>query len=68
MAKRIFAWAMLAGFVILMLNLIIFRYYWQLSMFIYLIIFFAFIFTNGKLSPDETSKKPDDDNRGAFNR
>ena len=49
MKKRIFAWVLLAGFVLLLLNLIVFRFYWQLSMVVYLIIMFAFLFTNGRL-------------------
>lgn len=58
MAKRIFAWIMLAGFVMLILNLIVFRYYWQLSMAVYLIIFFAFIFTSGKLFQSKDTDEP----------
>lgn len=49
MKRRIFAWALLAGFIFLILNLIVFRVYWQLSMAAYLVIVFAFLLTNGKL-------------------
>lgn len=49
MKRRIFAWVLLAGFVLLILNLIVFRFYWQVSMVAYLVIVFAFILTNGKL-------------------
>jgi len=49
MKRKIIAWILLAGFVLLILNLIIFRIYWQVSMVIYLVIVFAFILTNGKL-------------------
>lgn len=48
MKRRIFAWVLLVGFVLLLLNLIVFRIYWQLSMVVYLIILFAFLFTNGR--------------------
>lgn len=46
MLRRITAWVLLAGFLFLILNLIVLRYYWQLSMVIYLIIVFIFILTN----------------------
>lgn len=49
MKRRIFAWILLAGFILLILNLIVFRVYWQLSMVAYLVIVFAFLLTNGKL-------------------
>ncbi|MGE5615095.1 MAG: hypothetical protein ACM3XR_11900 [Bacillota bacterium] len=49
MKKRIIAWILLAGFVLLLLNLIIFRFYWQLSMIVYIVIVIAFVMTNGKL-------------------
>lgn len=49
MKRRIFAWGILIGFVLLLLNLIVFRFYWQLSMVVYLVIVFAFLLTNGKL-------------------
>jgi membrane protein implicated in regulation of membrane protease activity len=49
MKKRIIAWILLAGFVMLLLNLIVFRFYWQLSMVVYIIIVIVFILTNGKL-------------------
>jgi uncharacterized membrane protein YhaH (DUF805 family) len=49
MTKRIIAWILLAGFVMLLLNLIVFRFYWQLSMAVYIIIFIAFVLTNGRL-------------------
>lgn len=65
MKKRIFAWVLLAGFVLLILNLIVFRFYWQLSMVVYLIIIFAFLFSNGKLfhtqDPDKYNSISDDD-------
>jgi len=46
--RRIIAWILLAAFVLLILNLILFKVYWQLSMVIYLIVMFAFILTNKK--------------------
>lgn len=49
MKKRIFAWILLAGFVLLLLNLIVFKIHWQLSMAAYVIIVFAFLFANGNL-------------------
>lgn len=65
MKRRIFAWAILAGFILLLLNLIVFRFYWQLSMVVYLVIVVAFMLTNGKLvntqSEDEGSSFQESD-------
>ncbi len=57
MKKRIFAWVLLAGFVLLILNLFVFKFYWQLSMVVYLIIVFAFLLTNGKLVQTQNSNE-----------
>lgn len=65
--KRIFAWVLLVGFVLLILNLIVFRFYWQLSMVVYLVIVFAFLLTNGKLVKTKESDDPNSsDNRGKY--
>ena len=68
MKRRILAWAILIGFVLLLLNLIVFRFYWQLSMVVYLLIVFAFLLTNGKLvnnrTKDETSGFQESENDG----
>ncbi len=50
MKKRIFAWILLGGFVLLILNLLVIRLYWKESMVVYLIIVFAFVLTNGNLA------------------
>ena len=49
MKKRVIAWILLAGFVMLLLNLIVFRFYWQLSMVVYIIIVIVFVLTGGRL-------------------
>ena len=48
MKRRIIAWIVLAGFVLLLLNLIVFRFQWQLSLIAYVIIIFIYILTNGR--------------------
>jgi hypothetical protein len=48
MFKRIFAWILLVGFVLLLVNLIFFRYYWQVSLATYLTAAIYFVFTNKK--------------------
>jgi membrane protein implicated in regulation of membrane protease activity len=58
MKRGIFAWVLLAGFVLLILNLIVFRVYWQLSMVIYLIVMFAFLFTNGRFNAMNRQDEP----------
>lgn len=49
MKRRILAWVLLAGFVLLLLNIMFIRFYWQLSVMIYLIIAFAFLLYNSKV-------------------
>ncbi len=65
MRRRIFAWVLLAGFVLLFLNLIVFKFYWELSMVVYIVIVFAFMLTNGKLvrmdEKDDTHGNPGED-------
>jgi hypothetical protein len=55
MKRRIFAWVLLIGFLLLLLNLLVFRFYWQLSMVVYLIIGFAFLLTNGRFNTENRS-------------
>lgn len=50
MLKRIMAWVLLIGFVFLIFNIIVFGFYWQLSVIIYLVIAFGFLFTNRRES------------------
>ena len=57
MNKRVFAWILLIAFVLLLLNLLVFRVYWEFFMVVYIIIAFAFIFSKGKLfDQGETSE------------
>ncbi len=56
MLKRVLAWVLLAGFILLLLNIAIFQYYLPASIMIYLIIAIWFIFTNKPLP--SRKKKP----------
>lgn len=56
MLKRIMAWVLLVGFLFLILNLIVIRFYWQISMVIYLVIVFIFLFTNKKRSSSDNTE------------
>ncbi len=47
--KRILAWIILAGFVLLLLNMAIFHFYWQISAAVYVVIIIFFVLTNGKM-------------------
>lgn len=70
MIRRAIAWVLLLGFILLLLNLIVFRFYWQLSMGVYLIVVFTFIFTkkkvylqqNEKLNRDDSDRQQDSGN------
>ena len=58
MKKRIVAWILLAGFVLLLLNLFVFKVYLEFSLMVYIIIAFAFIITKGRLfSLDDVSEE-----------
>ncbi len=62
MNKRVFAWILLIAFVLLLLNILIFRVYWEFFMVVYIIILFAFIFSKGKLfEQEETSEHSEPD-------
>jgi hypothetical protein len=49
MAKRILAWVLLAGFVLLLLNISIFHIYTVPSFGIYVVIAIGFVFSKGRL-------------------
>ena len=57
MLRRLLAWISLIGFVALIINLLTFRFLWQLSIMIYIIIIVFFLLTNNKSkqrnNPDE---------------
>ncbi|NJD04005.1 MAG: nickel-dependent lactate racemase, partial [Ruminiclostridium sp.] len=57
MKRRIIAWIVLVGFILLLLNLIVFRYQLQLSLTAYIIIVFVNLLTNGRRQ--EQLKNPD---------
>jgi hypothetical protein len=48
MKRRIIAWCLLAGFVLLLANIIFIKFYWQASVYIYLIITLTFLFSGKK--------------------
>jgi len=48
MVKRVFAWILLIGFILLLINLIFFRYYWQVSLALYIAAAIYFIIFNNK--------------------
>ncbi len=50
MKRRIFAWVLLTAFVLLLLNIMFIKFYWQLSAVIYVIIAFGFLLYNNKLT------------------
>lgn len=45
MIKRVLAWILLIGFVLLIINLIFFRYYWQVSLALYIAAVLCFMFS-----------------------
>lgn len=56
MKRRIFAWVLLAGFALLLLNVMFIKFYWQLSMILYLIIAFAFLMYNSRATREREMK------------
>ncbi|HEY8348298.1 MAG TPA: hypothetical protein PK767_01380 [Clostridiales bacterium] len=57
MVRRILAWVVLAGFILLLLNVMFFRFYWQLSVAIYIIVMLGFILYSSKARRMEDLKK-----------
>lgn len=55
MLKRILAWIILIGFVLLLLNIAIFKFYWQISLAVYVVILVFFVLSNGKIMPIQDS-------------
>jgi predicted MFS family arabinose efflux permease len=56
MLRRVLAWVLLVGFILLLLNIVMFQYYLETSILLYLIIAIWFIFTNKPL-PSRKKKK-----------
>ncbi len=54
MLKRVLAWILLIGFVLLLLNIAIFHFYWQIFMAVYVVIIIFFVLSNGKIVPVQT--------------
>lgn len=62
MKRRIIAWILLIGFVLLLLNLLVFKVYLELFSILYIIIFVAFIFLQGRqVSLDDSASGQDTD-------
>ena len=70
MSRRIFAWVLLAGFVFLLLNIMVFHFYLVPSIVVYLLIAVWFIFNNKplpsrkKISTSEINSEEDQDADG----
>ena len=62
MKKRILAWILLIGFLLLLLNLIVFRYQWQISIMAYLVIMVVFLIGNKKRRNYDGGKDDDVEN------
>jgi|GEM_PF-595230 len=54
MLKRILAWIILGGFVLLLLNIAIFHFYWQICTAVYVVIIIFFVLSSGKIVPTGT--------------
>lgn len=57
MAKRIIAWILLALFVLLLLNVMFFKFYWQISLAVYIIIMFGFVLYSSRAKRMEELEK-----------
>jgi len=55
MRRRIIAWVLLLAFVLLVLNLLFFKVYMEFFSLVYIVIFVAYIFLQGRLAqPEDT--------------
>lgn len=50
MKRRILAWILLGGFIANIVNLVFFRFLWEVSLSIYIIVIVYFLFSMGKKS------------------
>ncbi|HOQ07816.1 MAG TPA: hypothetical protein PK127_06340 [Clostridiales bacterium] len=57
MLRRILAWVVLAGFVLLLLNVMFFRFYWQLSVAIYIIVMLGYVLYSSRARRLENLEK-----------
>ncbi len=57
MKRRIFAWVLLAGFVLLLLNVMFIKFYWQLSMILYILIAVGFLLYNNRANRARDEEK-----------
>lgn len=67
MKKRIIAWILLIGFILLLLNIVVFRVYWQLSVVVYILIAFTFVFSNGRINQTQYDEDKAEDESGKGN-
>ena len=44
MIKRVFAWILLVLFVLLLVNIAVFRFYWEISLTLYILIMAVYIY------------------------
>lgn len=56
MKRRIIAWILLISFVLLLLNLLVFKVYMEFFSIVYIIIFVVYIFLQGRLLQPEDSR------------
>ncbi len=56
MGRRVLAWILLAGFLLLILNIIVIGYQRMLSIAVYMVVALSFVFTN-KLRKEKTPEK-----------
>lgn len=61
MLKRVFAWVLLVGFVLLLLNIMTVRYFLAPSIAIYLVIAVWFLFTSKPLPSRKKKKEAEED-------
>jgi hypothetical protein len=64
MLKRVLAWIILIGFVLLLLNIAIFHFYWQVCTAVYVVIIIFFVLSNGKIVPSQTEARHTQANGG----
>lgn len=55
--KRVFAWILLIGFVLLVLNILTFQFFLTQSIFVYIIVIVIFLFTNKPMQSKKNSEK-----------
>ncbi len=62
MLRRVAAWLLIVGFIFLIFNIIVFHFYWEASLAVYLVIMLSFVVFNNHKRYNNINDETDDTN------